>query len=359
MLAKNSEIGGLTSSIKSLAEGLLRYTDTETIVAICAGDSVDTTLKDIETHIIPFDSKSPLQMIANYRRMSALIREKQIDLLHAQNRITAVYAAVYHFFHRRIPYLWANHQTPIPSGFFHRLMTRYGFMAVAEGENGRKLLISDLRIPQEKVEVINLGVELSGIERTSPAEQERLRKANGIAPEEKVLLLYGRLDRSKGHTHLLQALSSLTDHPFRVVFPGEDEEYKQELLQLAKTLGMEGRLIFPGFIKGAPWLSITDLMVLPSRQEGFGIANIESFALGVPVIRSKTGGFLEMQDLCFGIDYGDVEALQGLLTRFFAGDPAFRERAEKALSEVGRFSLETEARAYHDLYRRALAAAQS
>lgn len=358
MLAKNSEIGGLAGSIKTLAEGLERYRHSHTVVAIRDGDSLSTMLKDLETHIVPFESRKPLQILRNYRAVARLVKERKIDIIHAQNRIPAIYAAVYHFFHRKMPYIWANHQTPIPSGFLHRLMTFYGYRAVAEGEEGRKLLIRDLKIPADKVEVINLGVELSGITVAAPAVQEALKQQHGIRPGEKVILLYGRLDRAKGHPHLIEALKDLTRYPFKLVFPGENEPYRKELLRQAEQYGFADRLIFPGFIKGTEWLPFCNLMVLPSQQEGFGIANIECFSLEVPVIRTKTGGYREMHDLCFGMEYGDIARLETLLTHFFADDPVFRERAEKARQAVGRFSLEKEAAAYYDLYLRAIRAAR-
>lgn len=69
-------------------------------------------------------------------------------------------------------------------------------------------------------------------------------------------------------------------------------------------------MIFPGYIDGRQYLSIADLMVLSSKQEGFGIVNVESFAMEVPVIRIKTAGWLDMKDCCFGVEYGGVRALK-------------------------------------------------
>lgn len=53
-------------------------------------------------------------------------------------------------------------------------------------------------------------------------------------------------------------------------------------------------------------LNISDVMVLPSKNEGFGIVCIESFAMKVPIIRTKTGGYSDIIDFCIGVNYGDV-----------------------------------------------------
>lgn len=113
---------------------------------------------------------------------------------------------------------------------------------------------------------------------------------------------------------------------------------------------LEDNIVFPGYINGRDYLSISDLMVLPSINEGFPLSCVEAYSMGVPVIRTKTGGYDDTQDMCFGVDYGDVDALSTLLNAFMSGDDKFRNMALCAKENVKRLSLENMAEEYYAVY---------
>lgn len=300
--------------------------------------------------IIPFETKSPLSIISNYRTLKRIINENRINVIHAQNRIPALYAAFFCFFHRDVKYIWSNHLVPLPHGMKSRLLTHYGSAAVAEGIEGKEMLVDDFGIPEDRVHVINLGTDISHFTRTSTEEQRCLKQRLNINDGEKIILLYGRLAEVKGHLFLIESLKKLSDKNFILIFPGENAAYKSTILEKAKSIGIEHKIRFPGYIDGRQYLSISDLMILPSMQEGFGIVNVESFCMGVPVIRSRTAGYRDMEDCCFGCDYGDVEGLYLLLKDFMLGDPKFSKKAEYAKTQVGRFSIDNMTNKYRDLY---------
>jgi glycosyltransferase involved in cell wall biosynthesis len=355
MLVKDSEMGGVGSNVASLAKGLQERKKAEVVIGISEGECIEGMLKGYDNHIIDFRSKNPFIILKNYQKILNLVREYHIEIIHAQNRIPALYAAVICFFNKKVRYIWSNHLVPIPSGLKYRLATKYGSCAVAEGISGEQMLINDFKIPKEKVEVINLGIDLSKFVKTSVEEQNELKKYWKIKKTDKVILLYGRLNIVKGHMFLLDALDKTENkRDFKIIFPGENEEYKVEILEKAKKYGFEKNIIFPGYIKGRDYLSISDLMVLPSSTEGFGIVNVESFCLDVPVIRTKTGGYEDMKDLVFGVKYGDIYALSNLLRKFFDEDECFKERARIAKENVGRFSLERMTDKYYKVYQSAL-----
>ena len=351
-MMKDSEIGGVASCVASLADGLKRYKNVKTVIATSDGDSVGTMLKDVV--IVDFASRNLLQVIKNYRTIKQLIKKEGIQIIHAQNRIPAFYAAFYCFFHRNVRYIWSNHLVPLPSDFIHRMLTLYGQCAVAEGIDGKEMLINDFHINPDKVAAVNLGVDFDNFNKSSKAEQEELKRKYDIKEDEKLILLYGRLAPIKGHDFLLDSMSELTGKNFRIVFPGENEEYKQHVIEKAKKLGLESKLIFPGYIDGSQWLSIADLMVLPSKQEGFGIVNVEAFVMGVPVIRTTTAGYKDMQDLCFGVKYGDVTQLSELLKMFFDNNEIFEEKRLYAQKNCQRFSLKSYTDGYYEVYEKAI-----
>ena len=72
--------------------------------------------------------------------------------------------------------------------------------------------------------------------------------------------------------------------------------------------------------------------------------------MGVPVIRTKTGGYEDTKDYCTGVTYGDTEALAKELTAFFSGDKKFKEKADAALENRQRFSAEYMVKKYINIY---------
>lgn len=356
MLAKDSEVGGILSCVKSLSDGLVKSGD-KVIVGTCAGDGVDIMLAEHDARIMNFASKSPLEMIRVYRQIKNVVKENQIDIIHAQNRIPALYASVYCFFHRKVKYIWSNHLVPIPCSFLYRLTTRYGQFAVAEGTEGKNFLIEKFKVPENKVKVVNLGSHLETFQKISVEKQEKLKKELGINQGQKVILLYGRLMPVKGHMFLLEALSKLPKEKrdeLRVIFPGQNDEYKKEVNEYAQKCGVENLLIYPGYISGQEYLSITDLMVLPSKKEGFGIVNVEAFAMGVPVIRTKTAGYLDMEDCCFGVDFGDTKSLAEYIDYLWESPDKLQKMADIAISNVKRFSVERMTEEYRKIYQESL-----
>ncbi len=354
MLVKDSEIGGVASCVKSLAEGLEKYKNVHTVIGIKEGESLEYMFHGFDVQIIDFATKNLFKIIRNYRLICRLVKKKSIDIIHAQNRIPAYYAGVYCFFHRKVPYIWSNHLVPLPSDFIHRVATRYGSCAVAEGIAGEEMLVNDFRIPKNKVAVVNLGVDFEKFKKATVQEQNALVEKYQINKDERIILLYGRLHPVKGHQFLLEALRSLIDEKFRLVFPGENESYKETIIECAEAMGITDKIIFPGYIRGYEWLSVADLMVLPSEREGFGIVNVEAFVMGVPVIRTKTGGYEDMKDLCFGVEYGDVNALTALLKKFFEKDKMFDEKVLYAKEHTKRFSLKEYTDKYYEIYVKAL-----
>ena len=353
MLMKDSMIGGVASCVSSLSYGLKKYKGIDTIIGTSNGESVGGMLKEY-VNIIDFGSKNIFTIIKNYKDIKTLIKKNNVNVIHAQNRIPAFYAAFYCFFHKNVKYIWSNHLVPLPSDFIHRTLTLYGSCAVAEGIEGKRMLIEDFHINQNKVEAVNLGVDFDSFKKSSISDQIGLKTKYEIKPDEKIILLYGRLAPVKGHDFLLDSLASLSDKSFRLVFPGENDEYKKHIIEKAETIGIANKIIFPGYIDGSQWLSIADLMVLPSKQEGFGIENVESFVMGVPVIRTKTAGYEDMKDLCFGVDYGDIHGLELLLKDFFDGNDKFKKIQEYAKNNCQRFSLKAYTEGYYNIYDRVI-----
>lgn len=129
------------------------------------------------------------------------------------------------------------------------------------------------------------------------APQPEWRAAFGLQPQQDVITIVARLTPWKGHRVLLQAFQQVhMQRPqARLLIVGAptfwEESYLYELQEYAATLGCAEAVIWAGYRRDIPQiLAITDVFVLPSFNEPFGIVLVEAMLAGKPVIACDSGG---------------------------------------------------------------------
>jgi glycosyltransferase involved in cell wall biosynthesis len=140
------------------------------------------------------------------------------------------------------------------------------------------------------------------------------------------LLFLGRIHEKKGCDILLKAFAEVHGMAPQVdlVIAGPDpNELQPELEELARGLGIDSKVHWPGMIGGnAKWgaLRACDAFVLPSHQENFGVAVVEALAAGRPVLIShQVNIWPEIRD--DGVGLADEDSEKGtlrMLSRWFA-----------------------------------------
>jgi glycosyltransferase involved in cell wall biosynthesis len=119
------------------------------------------------------------------------------------------------------------------------------------------------------------------------------KKFRALCPEladRNYLLFLSRLHPKKGCDLLLHAFVALNPPDVDLVLAGPDEGQKRLLEALAKTLGVSGRVHFPGMLQGdAKWGAYygADVFILPSHQENFGLVVAEALACSLPVLTTN------------------------------------------------------------------------
>jgi glycosyltransferase involved in cell wall biosynthesis len=149
-------------------------------------------------------------------------------------------------------------------------------------------------VPRAKLVLRRNGVEVPA----AWPERGTFRKAQGISPEEKLILFLGRLSAKKSPDLLLQAFAELSGRSRGIaavlVFAGPDEGgAKSELEKMATQLGVRTKVQFLGPIFGeTKWAAYrdADVFVLPSQNENFGNTAAEAVAAGTPVIVTEQCG---------------------------------------------------------------------
>lgn len=115
-----------------------------------------------------------------------------------------------------------------------------------------------------------------------------------LPPDDAVVLVcVGRLHEQKDHLTLLRAFVRLPDR-YQLFLVG-DGPLRQELERDVSRLGLADRVHFTGVLANPyPMMSLADAVVLPSREEGFGLVAAEAAVLGVPFVGSDVGGLAEV-----------------------------------------------------------------
>src|SRR3954471_19527341 len=208
-------------------------------------------------------------------------------------------------------------------------------------------------LEERRIAVIPNGIDPSEL---VPVDDLDHLRAQFAAPDERLVLLVGRLVYEKGFQLALEALPGLIerlgDVRFLVAGSGTHEV---ELREQATRLGLDDHGMFLGWIGDDVLHSlyrIADLCVVPSLYEPFGLVALESMASGCPCIVADTGGLREVVPREAGLRFPgrDPRALGRMMERVLT-DAALRDRLVTEASEhVLRFDWGDVARRTIDLY---------
>jgi glycogen synthase len=211
-------------------------------------------------------------------------------------------------------------------------------------------------IDESRIVVIPNGIDPSELR---PVDDLRSLRAQFAEPQQRLVLLVGRLVYEKGFQLALDALPSVMkqvgDVRFIVAGSGTHEA---ELKAQARRLGLDEHGKFLGWIGDDALHSlyrIADLCVVPSIYEPFGLVALEAMASGCPCIVADTGGLREVvpagDRVGLRFNGGDPEHLGVMIERLLVDD-ALRDRLVAEASEhVLRFDWTDVATRTLDVYR--------
>jgi glycogen(starch) synthase len=193
-------------------------------------------------------------------------------------------------------------------------------------------------VPDEKIVVIPNGIDPEDLQPQDEHELERLRM-QFADPDEKLVLLLGRLVYEKGFQLALEAMPSLIERlPTTRFLVAGSGTHEAELRRQASQLGLMEHGTFLGWIGDDVLHSlyrIADVCVVPSIYEPFGLVALEAMASGCPCIVADTGGLREVvphEEAGLRFRARDPVALGEMVERLLS-DPGLRQRLVAEASE--------------------------
>jgi glycosyltransferase involved in cell wall biosynthesis len=308
------------------------------VVVSAGGKRVPEITRAGGTHItLPVDSKNPLTIARNIGRLRKIIRDFNVDVVHACSRAPAwsAYRAVQGTPARYVTSCHAAHKT---GGFMKRLYNSSiarGELVIAVSHFLADYLEQNYQTAPDKIRVIHRGVPVEKVHpnTVSPDRLIKVSQQWRLPDGASIILLPGRITRIKGHMFLIDALQQLQQKDIFCLFAGSslgNESYCRELEAYIASKGLEGSVRIVSNCDDMPAAyMLATVVVAPSLvPEGFGRIAIEAQAMGRPVIVTDHGGSRETvlrDETGWLIAPGDVAELAGALQEAISLDT--RQRA--------------------------------
>jgi glycosyltransferase involved in cell wall biosynthesis len=299
-------------------------------------------------------SKNPFVMIRNAGVMRRIVRKEHCDIIHAHGRAPAWSAWIASRL-TGIPFVTSWYKGFREQNVFKRLynsvMAR-GDRIIAVSDQLAELISHRYGISWGRINVVPLAIDLQRFdpETIAPERIDAIRRAFGVEPSAKLILVTGRLLRRKGHHLVVQAVHRLKDmglKDFVCVFAGEDHgksRYTGELwdLVLATKTADVVRMTGPVEDLAAAYAAASVVVSAATQDEGLQRTILEAQAMARPVIVSDLGAGPEVvlappsvsEDRMTGLRFsaGDDAALAAALIRLFS----MPETARRAIGARGR-----------------------
>ncbi|MBD5200366.1 MAG: glycosyltransferase family 4 protein [Bacteroides sp.] len=178
-------------------------------------------------------------------------------------------------------------------------------------------------------------------------------------PKEKVVTFLGRITMQKGPEYFVEAAAKVLklDHNVRFVMAGSGD-MMDKMIRLAAERGIADRFHFPGFQKGKQvyeMLKASDVYMMPSVSEPFGISPLEAMQMGVPSIISKQSGCAEILTNVIKTDYWDIDAMADAIYSIITYPAMYNQLREDGLAEVAQITWDKAGKKVIDIYNRVLA----
>ncbi len=311
---------------------------------------------EVEVNCLPWGVFS----LQSQLRLPAYLKKERVDIFHSPNYMIPLGAfprgragriKCVTTIHDVIPLLFPDHAPKSRKTrlfpIFRALMREVGKRAdaiITVSDASRRDILQQLSIPAsaaDKVHTVYNGVS----ERYTPASAPRTPHAD------KTLLYVGRADPYKNVDVLIRALAHIRATaalPVRLVIAGSPDPRYPQAMELAESLAIADAVTWTGYLTDQQLVETyrsSDLLVHPSRYEGFGLQIIEAMACGTAVVCSNGGSLPEVAgDAGLLVDPDNDKGLAETITRVLTTPTLAATMQKKGLRQAAKFTWEAAAR---------------
>ena len=300
-----------------------------------------------------------MEEVASYAMVATTIAsENTFDVIHAHDWLT--YAAG--IAAKRIsgkPLVIHVHATSFDRGSVDNIDTRVfeiERMGMLEADKvitvsnlTRNIVINKYGIDPSKVITVHNAVDFN--------EFQQVDVKRGV--DDKIVTFLGRITFQKGPEYFIEAAAKVLKRfpKARFVMAGNGDLMNRSIRRVAK-LGIADRFHFTGFLRGADvkkMFAYSDVYVMPSVSEPFGISPLEAMKSNVPTIISKQSGVAEVLKYAIKVDFWDIDAMADAMYGLLAYPGLSEMSIRCGVEEVNALKWENAALKIKDVYSMAIA----
>lgn len=300
--------GGAERSTVDIAKALVAQGHKAIIISEGGRLTREAQSANVTCITMPVASKNLWTLYKNTQRIKKIIKEYNVDIVHARSRAPA-WSAYYAAKQTGVKFVTTYHGLYGENNFFKKIYNSVmvkGDAVIAVSDFIRNELLKRYSVlhNSDKITTIYRGINLQHYapEYVTRQRIEQLIKQWDLSDDmRQVILLPGRITRIKGHLLLIDAIEKLLQkrNDFICICPGDiqagKKDYANEIDKRLESKRLQNYMQLPGPCLDMPAAyAISNIVVAPStKPESFGRIPIEAQVMGKPIICSGHGGFCE------------------------------------------------------------------
>lgn len=309
LVITSKSLGGSGKYIESLVRGLSLKGYQCDLIYFPSGVSQDKDMESVFTNVFYYNSRpgmSPFSFFKNIFFIRNIIKNNNYDWVHSHTSIGGLYGRIGHaisFDKSRMAHtlhaFGADEFTPIPNKWIYWIIEKFLDLFtdnyICPSRFMKEYAKRTKVINHNKCVVVYNSLPLPKLEESKRAQAYTYKDSLGIDSDQIVFLFCGRLEKQKGVDVLIRAFSLVPRNiNVKLIMCGDGEDIK-DLKKLNIELGNSDRVIWEGWQSNVEkYYYFSDVYVMPSRWESFGLVFLEAMNHSIPVLSTRVQAIPEV-----------------------------------------------------------------
>ncbi|SEA09436.1 Glycosyltransferase involved in cell wall bisynthesis [Prevotella sp. tc2-28] len=276
-------------------------------------------------------------------KLIIFFRKHNYDIIHVHLFPGMYYISLLKRFHCiKCPIIFHEHNTSngrLEKPMF-RLIDRFVYKPykkiICISEAVSQMLTSVYHLSSDKICTIQNGIDLDRCKQARPVMRKVINK--NLSKDDILIIMVARFNKQKDHLTLLNALARMPNK-FKLALLGEGER-EEELREMVSEQNLSKRVFFCGYKSNVyDYIKSSDVFVLSSFFEGFGLSCIEAMACGIPVVISNVPGLADVVGFASEkFEVGDIDGLIESIYKLIFNKDIYKEKVLMGLKQARLYS---------------------